>query len=220
MPASVTLLVILKIRVRIAVHEITPPWQRHRYPIIECQFWAWNNWNGTKGGSMVVVYSCSKEFCNETIDLGGKSSQICIDNCFYWQKTWNSPVYYYLRPPLFRSVCSTGQINTAIVSRASLCKSSDCEVSRGFPDKGLGSGLDWDWQIGLGLADWWWINRFFRDWHRIVGLADFPRIGLADWWWICRFVYDWHPILGLVMDWQIGDGLTDWWWIGRLVQYW
>ena len=34
----------------------------------------------------------------------------------------------------------------------------------------------WDWQIDDGLT------AFFRDWHRIVGLADFPRIdiGLAD----------------------------------------
>ena len=34
-----------------------------------------------------------------------------------WQKTWNSSVYYYLTPPLFRSVCSTGQIRTTIVNR-------------------------------------------------------------------------------------------------------
>ena len=40
-----------------------------------------------------------------------------IYDCFHWQKTRNSPVYYYLRPPLFRSVCSTGQIHTAIVNR-------------------------------------------------------------------------------------------------------
>ena len=87
---------------------------------------------------MVVVYGCSEEFRNETLDLGGKRCQI--------SKKSQSP-------PLFRSVCSTGEINTAIVYGTSLCKSSDCEVSRGFPDKGLGSGLDWDWQIGLGLAD-------------------------------------------------------------------
>ena len=34
---------------------------------VECKLWGWNNWNGTKGGSMVVVCSCSKEFRNETI---------------------------------------------------------------------------------------------------------------------------------------------------------
>ena len=84
---------------------------------MECKLWGWNNWNGTKGVYGSSIRGCSKEFCNETIDLGGKSSQICIDNCFYWQKTWNSPLYYYLRPPLFRSVCSTGQIHTAIVNR-------------------------------------------------------------------------------------------------------
>ena len=27
---------------------------------------------------MVVVYGCSKEFCNETLDLEGKISQVCM----------------------------------------------------------------------------------------------------------------------------------------------
>ena len=50
--------------------------------------------------------------------------------------------------PLFRSVCSTGQIHTATVYRTSLCESLDCdriaryrEDCRGSPDMGLGSGL-------------------------------------------------------------------------------
>ena len=158
------------------------------------------------------------------------------------RKPGTAPYTTTLDPPLFRSVCSTGQINTAIVSRTSLCKSSDCEVSRGFPDKGLGSGL--------GLADWWWICRFVYDWHRILGLVmdwqigdgltDWSNVGiiLLDWWWIGRLVQNWRRIDGLVMDWQICHGLdlsriirlalywqigiilVCWWWIGGLVQDW
>ena len=47
---------------------------------VECKLWGWNNWNGTKGVYGSSIRGCSKEFCNETIDLGGKSSQICIDS--------------------------------------------------------------------------------------------------------------------------------------------
>ena len=51
-----------------------------------------------------------------------------------------------------------------------------------------------DWQIGIGLPDWYWIGRFPMVWYYISELV-------GDWRWID---------IELALDWQwIGEGLAE-----------
>ena len=55
--------------------------------------------------------------------------------------------------------------------------------------------------MGFELADWPSIGRLGLDWQ--IG------IGLADWYWIDKLVDCWHWIGdGLAYDWWIRDGLV------------
>ena len=65
----------------------------------------------------------------------------------------------FLHPPLFRSVCSTGQIHTAIVNRTSLCEILRLQGIKSIAEdpqaRVLGQGSDLRPRIGIQVKSEW-----------------------------------------------------------------